>query len=445
MNFIGKPLKISSDTVSSLHDSRRKEYYERGISSLKKQELGVLMLAGGLATRLGVFGPKGNVKLGLKLEMSLFELFASKIIALQAYIKSLFDKTKKISPNITIPWIILTSTETHDTIIAHFDEFEYFGLEKEQIFFITQQNEICRDLSGKILYQEPSIPRVSPNGNGGVFCAMRDFKVFEKLSDRGYSNLKYIQFVPVDNLLSLPCYIEALGMARINSSYFINICTKRSDPKESVGYCALKKLSTSSDAMHVKKALSYGGSTISPCIIEYIHVSERLKTMKSVIDFPWANLCLHLVSVDFLKSIFSISHRLCARSPSHDFLHGGSILHFHTSTKIIPFFDTVQQRYVTPTSPNGTKSEMFLFDILQVIDTDKYGILEVSREDSFAPVKVRDNIENSLTMLDKFHHKLADQSGIKLEKGQQFNPCSVYDLDDLLRQKETSRRFEIIE
>jgi UDP-N-acetylglucosamine/UDP-N-acetylgalactosamine diphosphorylase len=107
-------------------------------------------------------------------------------------------------------------------------------------------------------------------------------------------------------------------------------------------------------------------------VLEYseipIHLAEAVDTDGKLV-FGAANICNHYLSVEFLvkKILPSLS---------------GS---YHLANKKIPYFDPVTLQTITPTQNNGVKLEMFIFDIFPL--AENWIVVEVDREDEFAPVK----------------------------------------------------------
>lgn len=60
---------------------------------------------------------------------------------------------------------------------------------------------------------------------------------------------------------------------------------------------------------------------------------------------------------------------------------------YHRATKKIPYWDEASGKTVKPTSNNGYKFELFIHDFLTKCEPGKFGVLRVSREEEFAPVK----------------------------------------------------------
>lgn len=66
----------------------------------------------------------------------------------------------------------MTSEYTRGTTVKFFEEHNYFGLEKRNIFIFEQNTLPCVDFNGRILLdQKHSIAR-APDGNGGLYAAL---------------------------------------------------------------------------------------------------------------------------------------------------------------------------------------------------------------------------------------------------------------------------------
>lgn len=60
---------------------------------------------------------------------------------------------------------------------------------------------------------------------------------------------------------------------------------------------------------------------------------------------------------------------------------------YHRANKKIVHLDTETWETITPTKENGWKFELFLHNFLPMVEQGKLGVLSVSRDQEFAPVK----------------------------------------------------------
>jgi len=88
-------------------------------------------------------------------------------------------------------------------------------------------------------------------------------------------------------------------------------------------------------------------------------------------------------------------------------------LPYHASAKKIPFVDAAGGR-VQPGEPNGYKLERFLFDALPA--ADRVAILEIERQDEYAPVKNAegsDSPQTSRCALDALARRWLASAGVE--------------------------------
>jgi UDP-N-acetylglucosamine/UDP-N-acetylgalactosamine diphosphorylase len=60
---------------------------------------------------------------------------------------------------------------------------------------------------------------------------------------------------------------------------------------------------------------------------------------------------------------------------------------YHKAIKKVPHYDPKTQDTVKPTVNNGYKFELFIHNFLPFCEPGRFGVLQVVREDEFAPVK----------------------------------------------------------
>ena len=73
---------------------------------------------------------------------------------------------------------------------------------------------------------------------------------------------------------------------------------------------------------------------------------------------------------------------------------------------------------VTPLENNGYKFELYITDAYLLCKPEKIGLLEVKRQDEFAPVKnapgcIEDSPDTARDLISKLHQKWLIQKGIK--------------------------------
>lgn len=78
-----EPLE-SYDLLEQCSAEDKQRWVELGLEAVSRGQVCALVLSGGQGTRLGFAGPKGMYNIGLPSEKSLFQLFAERLLALEA-------------------------------------------------------------------------------------------------------------------------------------------------------------------------------------------------------------------------------------------------------------------------------------------------------------------------------------------------------------------------
>ncbi|XP_027089026.1 UDP-N-acetylglucosamine diphosphorylase 1-like [Coffea arabica] len=329
-------------TVEERTMEDRERWWKMGMKAVSEGKLAVLLLSGGQGTRLGSSDPKGCFNIGLPSGKSLFQLQAERILCVQRLASQSINEGSKTVP--PIHWYIMTSPFTDEVTRKYFESHKYFGLEADQVTFFQQGTIPCVSKEGRFVMETPYRVAKSPDGNGGVYSALKFSRLLEDMATRG---IKYIDCYGVDNALVRVADPTFLG-------YFIDkgVSTaakvvRKAYPQEKVG-------------VFVRRGK---GGPLS--VVEY---SELDPSLSSVINqqtgrlrFCWSNVCLHMFTLDFLNQVAnglekdSIYHLAEKKIPS---------AHGHTL---------------------GYKLEQFIFDAFPYAPST--ALFEVLREEEFAPVK----------------------------------------------------------
>ncbi|GAA5914971.1 UDP-N-acetylglucosamine diphosphorylase [Sporobolomyces salmoneus] len=359
------------------------EWNEIGLKSIREGKAGVLLMAGGQGTRLGSSAPKGCYDIGLPSHKSLFQLQAERIKRLEVV----------AGAKQSIPWYIMTSGPTRKPTEDFFRQNKYFGLEEEQIIFFEQGVLPCLTDDGKIFLDTPSSVAVAPDGNGGLYAALKtplssssDRTVLSDLSSR---NISYLHAYCVDNCLVRVADPVFLGYCISRGSDCGAKVVKKTIPTESVGVVAQRQGKFS--------------------VVEYSEISkemaERTESGGDDLAFRAANIANHFYTREFLEEVANYDE---------------SKMPFHIARKKIPHVDLKSKETVKPSKPNGMKLEQFVFDVFPFVKS--FALLEAERKEEFSPLKNApgtgsDDPETSRRDLLEEQKKWLENAGAQIESG----------------------------
>ena len=299
-------------------------------------KVAAFVVAGGMGTRLGFNGPKGNFPLTPIRNKTLFQVFAETIAAVSQKYQT------------DCPWYIMTSPLNFAQTKEIFQSNNYYGLDRENVFIFQQGTLPNFGLDGKILLADKARISRSPDGHGGSFKALGRSGALEDMRRRG---IEFISYFQVDNALVNifdPLFIglHTLDMAEMSSK-----AIPKAGPKEKVGnFCLIDGKVN---------------------VIEYSDLPDGLAEKRNpdgALVFGLGSIAIHIISTSFVEKLNA----------------GGFSLPLHRAIKKIPHIDR-QGKLVEPTEPNSVKLESFVFDALPLASNSI--ILQTRRSEEFAPVK----------------------------------------------------------
>ncbi|KAH9318707.1 hypothetical protein KI387_020476, partial [Taxus chinensis] len=285
---IPSPEPVPESSVSTVEErtleERGKMVEDGDVKAICEGKLAVVLLSGGQGTRLGSSEPKGCFNIGLPSGKSLFQLQAERILRVQRLAaQSVPDGAGRY---IRVHWYIMTSPFTHDATRKFFESRKYFGLESEQVTFFQQGTLPCISKEGRIIMETPYQVARAPDGNGGVYSALKSSKCLEDMAMKG---IKYIDCYGVDNALVRVADPLFLGYFMDKGVATAAKVVRKAYPQEKVGVFVQR---------------GKGGSL---GVLEY---SEMDHSMAYAINqetgrlrYNLCNVCLHMFTLDFLTQV----------------------------------------------------------------------------------------------------------------------------------------------
>jgi UDP-N-acetylglucosamine/UDP-N-acetylgalactosamine diphosphorylase len=342
---------LPSSATASILDSSADDinkWYDSGLDLIAKNQVAVVLMAGGQGTRLGSSAPKGCYDIGLPSSKTLFQIQAERVRKIQE-----LAANKTGATNVVVPWYVMTSGPTREPTEAFFEKHNYFGLDRANVKIFEQGVLPCISNDGKMLLQDKGKVAVAPDGNGGIYEALVLWGVIEDMRKRG---IQHIHAYCVDNCLVKVADPVFIGFsAELDVDIATKVVRKR-NATESVGLI-----------------LSRNGK---PDVVEYSEIDKATAEAEDpkqpgVLKFRAANIVNHYYSFRFLDTIPQWAHTL-----PH-----------HVARKKIPTVDLETGEAFKPEKPNGIKLELFVFDVFPMLNLDKFACMEVRREEEFSPLK----------------------------------------------------------
>ncbi len=334
--------------TADMAEAEEAELTKIGLEAIHDNKAAAVLLCGGQGTRLGFPHSKGMFDIGVTKPLYIFELHF-------AYL----SKVAKAADNY-FPVFIMTSIYNDGEIKEFLAEHDYFGYDKNAVYFYTQKMAYATDLNGKLLKGSPSTLVASPDGNGGWFASLAAAGHGKVLKEKG---VEWLNIISIDNVLQRtvdPVFVGATIRSKATVGAKV-IC--KNAPDERIGLLCLD---------HGK-----------PTIIEYYELDQLVKeTGLSIEGIDYGVILNYLFSVKEME-------RTLTDSP----------LPVHKAKKKVPYWDG--EKVVTPTTENGYKFEMLSTDLIVKMDTCLP--YEVRRELEFAPVKNKtgiDSVESARAMLE---------------------------------------------
>lgn len=337
------------------------EIIKKGNEEIAQGKIALLILAGGLGTRLGFEKAKGLFNIQMPSNKSLFEYLCNRFLLSQLLSK---ERTKNINFKESTLFI-MTSQHNHKDITQFFKAHNYFHLKQENVIFFPQ-NEVCGlDLNGKVINISPSELYQAPDGNGGCFTAMKQNKIIQICKER---QIDFINVISIDNPL----------FKVIDPLFVGTLCLKGKCGINQMGAKFVKKVDVNE---RVGLFLNFKNH---PMMLDYMEVPAELREKRrdnGDLVYNASNILDYLISVNFLDKILNDEAKFKEL-----------INEFHILKKKFNacYIDEKEKKINYVKDIDGLKFEIFFNSIFEFAEKEGLLLLEVKREDEFVPIKNKD-------------------------------------------------------
>lgn len=346
----GKLAPLGAVTLDEIEE-KKDTYKKRGLEAIRQCQVGAVLLAGGQGTRLGLDKPKGMLNVGIHKELYLFEQL----------VNNLMEVVKEADA--WVPLFVMTSEKNNADTVAFFKEKDYFGYNKDYVFFFVQEMAPSVGYDGKILMEAKDRLSTSPNGNGGWFSSLVKAGLLDKINELG---VKFLNVFAVDNVLQKMADPVFVGATLEAGAVCGSKVVAKADPNERVGVLCLE------DGR--------------PSIVEYYEMTDEIIHSR---DDKGNLLYNYGVILNYLFDVKTLTDILNRSMPTH------------VVEKKIPYINE-KAELVKPQEPNGYKFETLVLDMIHMMDNCLS--FEVEREHEFAPIKNAtgvDSLESARELMEK--------------------------------------------
>ena len=331
--------------------SREEAYRAIGVDAIRRGRLGLVLLAGGMGTRLGSPDPKGMYDIGKTRHVYIF----------QRLIENLMENVSASGAYVHL--FIMTSEKNDEKTRAFFLEHRNFGYPADYVHFFTQEMAPVVDTDGRVLLADRDMIATSPNGNGGWFLSLMKAGWGKLLEKEG---IDYLNVFAVDNVLQNMADPVFFGAVLDGGYPCGSKVVRKVSRDEKVGVMCLE------DGR--------------PSVVEYFEMTDAMLDEKSedgTSAYAFGVILNYLFSVPDLIRVMN------------------ETMQVHFANKKVPCIGE-DGKHVEPSEPNAWKFEYFILDLVHELNSCLP--YEVVRDQEFAPIKNlkgTDSVESAQALCEK--------------------------------------------
>ncbi|KAL8110331.1 hypothetical protein AgCh_026161 [Apium graveolens] len=226
--FDGFTPSVPSGEVLTFGEDNFIQFEETGVR--EAQNAAFVLVAGGLGERLGYNGIKVALPSESTTDTCFLQRYIESILALQdASYRSMQGEVKR-----DIPFVIMTSDDTHSRTLELLKTNNYFGMNPKQVHLLKQEKVACLDDNDARLAvdsQNAFTIQTKPHGHGDVHALLYSSGLLKEWHNAG---LRWVLFFQDTNGLLFKAIPASLGVSA-TKNYHVNSLAVPRKAKEAIG------------------------------------------------------------------------------------------------------------------------------------------------------------------------------------------------------------------
>ncbi|KEH35356.1 UDP-sugar pyrophosphorylase 1 [Medicago truncatula] len=223
--FDGFTPSVPTGETLTFGDENFIKFEEAGVREARRAAF--VLVAGGLGERLGYNGIKVALPAETTTGTRFLQHYIESILALQEASSDGEGKTQ-------IPFVIMTSDDTHGRTLELLESNSYFGMQPTQVTLLKQEKVACLDDNDARLALDPKNRyriQTKPHGHGDVHSLLHSSGILKVWYNAG---LKWVLFFQDTNGLLFKAIPSALGVSS-TKQYHVNSLAVPRKAKEAIG------------------------------------------------------------------------------------------------------------------------------------------------------------------------------------------------------------------
>lgn len=225
--FDGFTPSVPTGEVLTFGDDSFVSFEDRGVKEARKAAF--VLVAGGLGERLGYNG----IKVALPAETTTGTCFLQSYIE---YVLALQEASNRLAgeSQTEIPFVIMTSDDTHTRTVELLESNSYFGMKPSQVKLLKQEKVACLDDNEARLAVDPHNKyriQTKPHGHGDVHALLYSSGLLKNWHNAG---LRWVLFFQDTNGLLFKAIPASLGVSATRE-YHVNSLAVPRKAKEAIG------------------------------------------------------------------------------------------------------------------------------------------------------------------------------------------------------------------